>query len=543
MAALRGVSLRLERGGSLAVVGESGAGKSTLGLSIIGLAEGRAAGRIIFNGEDLLLLPEKRLRKKRWREIAIVFQNVEDALNPVMRVLDQVKEPLVAHGMMSPEEAKQRAAKALQDARLPDRTLKAYPHQLSGGEKQRVLIAMAMAGDPALLILDEPTSSLDNISRKGILDWLREQRSERAMLVLTHDLATAAALGDEIAVLYGGQILEQGPTGLILNQPRHPYTRGLLRAYPDMNRTKDLQGITGSAGWVAAGCPFAPRCTQRLAICQQEAPPLKQTDGRLLACHRGGVIPLLSIRGLTVDYDSFRAVASVDLTLYEGETLALVGPSGSGKTTLAKAVMGLVEPVEGEVSVEQKKVVRRDKGFYRRVQMVFQNPWESMSHRLSVQAIVHEPLDIQGLGTATERAAKVKQVLEEVELPSDNDFLDRYPHQLSGGELQRVAIARALVLDPKLLIADEATSRLDVSIQAKVLRLLLDIQEQRGLGMLFITHDIALARKVADRIAVMDSGSIVENNLSSELVSNPLHPCSRALINSAPSLLLDGKTE
>jgi len=533
---LHGISLELEQGRSLAVVGESGAGKSTLGLAIPGLVEGRVSGKIFFNGEDLLRFSPEQLRNKRWREISIVFQNIEDALNPVLRVLDQVKEPLVAHGLMRGEEAGRHAARMLLEAGLPERTFSSYPHQLSGGEKQRALIAMAVAGSPKLVILDEPTSSLDNISRRRILDWLNEKREERTMLVLTHDLATAATLCDEIAVLYLGRVVEYGPIGLVLSRPRHPYTYGLVRSYPSMSRSKDLQGIVGRAEVGITGCPFHPRCTQRVDVCKVEMPSLHEVDGRMLACHRGGIIPLLSIRGLSASFDGFKALNGADLALYEGETLALVGQSGSGKTTLAKAVMGLVRPSAGGVYVEEQRVERRDKGFYRKVQMIFQNPGESVSHRLSVREAVREPLDIQGIGEASEREAKVKRVLGEVELPTGKDFLDRYAHHLAGGELQRVAIARALVLDPKLLIADEATSMLDVSIQAKVLRLLLDIQEHRGLGMLFITHDIALARKVADRIAVMEAGKIVESNSSNELVRNPLHLRTQELLAAAPSV-------
>ncbi len=259
-------------------------------------------------------------------------------------------------------------------------------------------------------------------------------------------------------------------------------------------------------------------------------------QGRLVACHRGGIIPALTVRNLSKSFGSFKAVDAVSLTIDGGETLALVGQSGSGKTTLAKAITGIIEPDVGEIYLEGVKVNKRGKDFYKRVQMIFQNPGEALSHRLCVLEAVREPLEIQGIGTKEERIRKVKKVIEEVELPTSNDFLTEYPHHLSGGELQRVTIARALVLDPKVLIADEPTSFLDSSVQAKVLKLLLNLQEQRGLSMLFITHDIAVARKISDRIAVLQEGKIVEEGPSNQIVATPSHPYTISLLKAASSL-------
>jgi peptide/nickel transport system ATP-binding protein len=537
---LHGINLTLKRGESLSIVGESGGGKTTLGLSIMGLVEGTVRGEILFDGKNLAILPEKELRKIRWNRIAMVFQNVENALNPLYTALDQVSEPIVAHKIGNKEEARKRAEELLNMVSLLEARFYAYPHQLSGGEKQRVLIAMALANDPDLIILDEPTTALDALTKVEIINLIRNVCDERELtiLLLTHDLSAASMLSDRMAVLYAGRILEFGSTDALLSNPRHPYTRGLLRCYPSMTTTKDLQGIKGRMDFFDTCCPFYPRCTQSIGICREEAPKLEKTDGRFIACHRGGIIPLLEVRNMSKSFNSLKAVDSIDLTLYEGETLALVGETGSGKTTTAKTIIGLLEATEGQISLEGKRILDngRDENFYRKVQMVFQNPMESLSHRLSIQEAVREPLDIQKLGDGEQRESRVRQILEEVELPSTETFLNKYPHQLSQGEAQRVAIARALILNPKLLIADEPTSALDASTQAKVVKLLLNLQEKRGISILFITHNLALARKISDRLAVMLRGNIVEEGPSNEIVSNPLHPYTEDLLKAAPTL-------
>jgi len=539
---LYGIDLTLKRGESLSIVGESGGGKTTLGLSIMGLVEGTVRGEILFDGKNLALLPEKELRKIRWNRIAMVFQNVENALNPLYTVLDQISEPIVAHKIGNRDEAKKRAEELLNMVNLREERFYAYPHQLSGGEKQRVLIAMALANDPDLIILDEPTTALDALTKLEIINLIRNvcDKRELTILLLTHDLSAASMLSDTMAVLYAGRILEFGSTSALLSNPRHPYTRGLLRCYPSMTTTKDLQGIRGRMDFFDNGCPFYPRCTQSIGICRKETPRLEENDGRFIACHRGGIIPLLEVRNISKSFDSLKAVDSIDLTLYEGETLALVGETGSGKTTTAKIIIGLFEfnATEGQISLEGKRILDhgRDKNFYQKVQMVFQNPMGSLSHRLSVLESVREPLDIQKLGDREQRESRVQHILEEVELPSTPTFLNKYPHQLSQGEAQRVAIARALILNPKLLIADEPTSALDASTQAKVVKLLLNLQEKRGISILFITHNLALARKISDRLAVMLRGSIVEEGPSNEVVSNPLHPYTEDLLKAAPTL-------
>ncbi|NPV61744.1 MAG: ABC transporter ATP-binding protein [Methanotrichaceae archaeon] len=531
---LNGIDLSISPGDSLAIIGESGAGKSTLGLSIIGLVEGEVKGRIQLGQRDLLTLSEDEMRSLRGKEIGMVFQNVEDALNPLQEISDQVTEAMTVHGFKA--DASNRSLRLLEAVGLDRETADKFPHQMSGGEKQRALIAMALANDPQVLILDEPTASLDALTKSDILDLLRSAVAGKMALVITHDIATAAKLCNKIAVLYAGKVVETGRTEDLLSSPRHPYTRGLIRSYPNMTTTKDLQGIPGRMAHGVAGCPFHRRCTQKIEICTQQEPKLLPQKGRMIACHRGGIVPLLELDGVNISFEARRVLSDVSLTLYEGETLAVVGESGSGKTTLARAVIGLYQPDSGGITLEEKAVTKRDLDFYKTVQMIYQNPKESLSHRMNVFSLVKEPLDVQRLGSAEEKALRVKRALGEVELPADDDFLGRYPHQLSGGEAQRVAIARAMVLEPKLLIADEPTSALDASVQAKILRLLMDLQEKRGLSILFITHDLALARKVSDRLAVLHRGKIVEEGPTSAVISYPRHEYTRVLLEHASNL-------
>jgi len=529
---LNGIDLELGPGETLAIVGESGTGKTTLGLSIMRLVEGTVQGTIRFNGKNLLSLTDSDMQPIRWSQIAMAFQNANNVLNPVYTVLYQIMEPMIEHGLRSRKEARDKATELLRYFGLRENRFSAYPHQLSGGEQQRVLLAMAMSNNPELLILDEPLSSLDAASRAEVAELLKETDNHRARLVATHDLDTAGKLADRMVVLYGGKIVESGTTRDMLSNPRHPYTRALIRAYPNMTTVKDLQGIKGRMTRPVSGCPFHPRCTQAIDICSKEIPELLPTSqGREVACHRGGIITLLSTRNLSKSFGSLKAVDSVNLHIEGGETLALVGQSGSGKTTLAKTIMGLHQPTGGAVYLEDVRVGNRGKDFFRKVQMIFQNPGESLSHRLSVLEAVMEPLEIHGMETSEERKDKAIRALGEVELPQTEDFLNKYPHHLSGGEMQRVVIARALVLDPALLIADEPTAFLDASVQAKVLKLLLNLQEQRGLSMLYITHDIAAARKVSDRIAVMLDGRIIEEGPSNEIVAAPKQDYTKRLLN------------
>ena len=530
---LRGLDIHIEKGNCLALVGESGSGKTTLGLAIMGLARGSASGEISFQGKNHLKLSQEELRELRGSEMAMVFQNVEDALDPVQRIQDQIAEAITVHRSISAKNAGDMAVQHLLSVGLDIEKASMYPHQLSGGEKQRTLIAMALVNDPDLLILDEPTASLDALTKADIIGLFRSAILGRICIVITHDLSLAAALAEKIAVLYAGRIMEMGRTGDLLRNPRHPYTRGLIRSYPAMTATKDLQGILGGLVHGLPGCPFHERCTQKIDICSRQVPPQMEEDGRIIACHRGGIVPLLEIENLGLAFDSYSALRDVNISLYEGETLALVGESGSGKTTLSKVIMGLYEADTGAVILEGQIVNKWDSEFYSRVQMIFQNPKESVSHRMNVLHAVLEPMQVQKKGSHEERLQRAKEVLRMVELPDDDDFLKRYPHELSGGEVQRVAIARALALGPKLLIADEPTSALDPSVQAKIFESLDNLQDRMGLAMIFITHDIALARKVSDRMAVMYKGRIVEEGLTNEILIHPQHPYTRRLVDCA----------
>ena len=418
MQILNSIDLHLEPGDTLSLVGESGAGKTTLGLAIIGLSEGMVSGRVVFKGEDLLKISEERLRDLRGNEIVMVFQNVEDALDQVYKVEDQVAEAISVHRTWNREKVSQRVIALLQAVGLNTDKATSYPHQLSGGEKQRAMIAMALANDPKVLILDEPTASLDSVTKTEIIELLRSATAGKITLVITHDISTASKLSEKMAVLYAGKIVEMGRTEDLVANPRHPYTRGLMRSYPNMTTTKDLQGIPGRMAYGIKGCPFHERCAQKIKICSLEKPDLKEAeDGWMIACHRGGIVPLLQIRGISKSFGFRSVLDDIHLTLYEGETLALIGESGSGKTTLAKIIMGLHDSDSGEILVEETRVQRRDLGFYRIVQMIFQNPKESLSHRMNVLQLAKEPLDIHKLSRPEDRASRVKAALESVELP------------------------------------------------------------------------------------------------------------------------------
>lgn len=529
------LSLEMGEEGTLALIGESGAGKSTLCNSVMRLSEGKISGKILFDGEDINSVDIVRLKELRWKKISYVFQNVRNVLNPVHKVIDQVSEPLIASGEVSRDEARERAAYMLKRFGLKEHRFEAYQHQLSGGEQQRVLIAMALICNPKLLLLDEPLSALDAKNRTQIGELIKGIGRHHARLLVTHDLDTAARLSEELAVLYTGQIVEKGPTKELLANPRHPYTRALIRSYPNMTTTKDLQGISGKMRHNIKGCPFHERCSQAIDICSKERPLLKGGE-RKLACHRGGVVTLLKTENISKSFEKLEAVKRISIDIKFGETVALVGQSGSGKTTLAKLICGYHKADSGSVELEGAEVKKYDKAFYRDVQMVYQNPGEAISHRFDVLEALEEPLVIQKIGTKEERRAKVLKMLSEVELPAAEEFLEEYPHHLSGGELQRLSIGRALMLNPKLLIADEPTASLDASVQAKVLKLLLKLQEERGLSLLYITHDIAAARKVADRVIVMKEGQIVEKGPASEITANPKDDYTKELLSAASSL-------
>lgn len=562
------VSLDVAPGRITALVGESGSGKTTLGLACLGLLPDNAAlsGRILLDGQPIQHLPEKDLNQLRWSRLAMVFQNGVVNLNPVRRLIDQVAEPLISHRGQSPKEARGRAAQTLRDMGLDPELDRRYPHELSGGQVQRALLAMALILNPELLILDEPTAGLDAVTRVQVAEVIcRERARGKAILLITHDLELASHLADTLAVLYLGQIMEIMPGGDLLDNPGHPYTLALVRSYPSLTTTRDLGGIRGDAFYrlihrhgekdsghahvkgpqishdnghaPPGGCIFQPRCTQALEECGRQPVALEPLADHQVRCRRGGIVTLLDLQQVSKSYDQTAALHPTDLSLRAGELFCLVGETGSGKTTLAMIAAGALEPDGGRRSFAGRDLddwARQDyRSLARRLGVIYQNPAASVSHRFRVRDIVAEPLRIHG--QARNKAStleRVQQVLAEVRLPTDAEFLDRYPHELNLGALQRICLARALILEPSLVIADEPTSSLDPSVQAKVLKMLLNLQTERGLTMLFITHDLGLARKVGDRLGVMLAGRLVEVGPASQVLNQPLHPYTRKLLDS-----------
>jgi len=561
------VNLQLNPGEKLGLVGESGSGKTSLALSLVGMCEGQVQGSIKYKGEELLEKTPQQWGRIRGSRISMVRQQSGEMLTPNLPLLEQVMEPYLKDYPGQKEEARRRASTLLQKVGLESSYFQRYPYTLSGGEVQRSLIAMALVSDPELLILDEPVSSLDALTRSDILSLLDEVTREQnySVLVISHDLDTVARLADRTAVLYCGALMEAGDTKEVLQDPRHPYTRSLVRAYPTLEGIKELQGIRGEfppPDNRPGGCPFHPRCTQPLEICAHKRPRADIIENnRLLSCHRGGVIELLRCRGVTQRFKleatakssvsfgkstakkqlSLEAVKGVDLNLHEGEVYALLGESGSGKTTLGRILAGVDRPCSGEIHFRGNNINRlspkESKKTRRYLQMLFQNAGEALSHRMAVFDLVAEPLIIQEIGNHQSRKEAVNRALQWVHLPVDEDFLHRYPHHLSGGELQRVALARALVLQPKVLVADEPSASLDASVQAKIVKLLLQLQNERGFTLVLITHDLALAARAGDRVGIMHEGKIVEEGPASRILRHPQHPYSKALLQAASSSL------
>ncbi|MGW4370922.1 dipeptide ABC transporter ATP-binding protein [Nocardia takedensis] len=505
--AVAGVSLEIARGEVVALVGESGSGKSTLAQSVIGLlgADGElTSGSVTFDGTPVDLGDERVLRRLRGARVGFVPQDPGLSLNPVLRVGDQVAETLRVHGLADRRTARARAVELLADAGLdrPELRARQYPHELSGGQRQRVLIAAALIAEPDLVIADEPTSALDATVARRVLDRLAAQTAARgtAVLLITHDLAIAAERADRVIVLHEGLIVESGPSSTVLSKPRHPYTRRLLAASPSL---APFEG-------------FRPARTET-------GPPLLALDGirKRFRARGGGAVT---------------AVADVGFEVARGQTLSLVGESGSGKSTTARIAMRLTDADSGTVTFDGTPLHRlrgnRLRALRRRFQIVYQNPYASLDPRLRVSAIVDEPLRAFGVGSAAERAERVTALLEQVALPGR--FAQRRPAELSGGQRQRVAIARALALHPDLLVLDEPVSALDASVQAQILELLERLQAELDLGYLFISHDLAVVRRISDRVAVMRAGRIVESGSTAEIFDNPRHEYTRELLAAIP---------
>jgi peptide/nickel transport system ATP-binding protein len=522
--AVRGVSLQVGRGEVVALVGESGSGKTTTAHAIVHLPAAGAVTRsaaLRFDGLDLAGLTSSEWQAVRGRRIALIPQDPAVSLDPVKRVGAQVAEVLRIHRLAGRSDAQRRAIRLLDLAGIPEPALRArqYPHQLSGGMKQRVLIAAALAAGPELIVADEPTSALDVTVQKQILDHLGLLVRERntAVLLITHDLAVAADRADRVLVMQHGRIVEGGAAAEVLEEPRHPYTRALVAAAPALSDTRLLP---------------SPRVAPQIMTDDVAAPSTERADRPPLVVVRGvrKVFPAPGTRG------GIHAVDGVDLEIRHGETFALVGESGSGKSTTARLIMRLEQPSAGTLTLGGVDYTRARGAelrlLRRKFQLVYQNPYASLDPRFSVSDLIEEPLRAYRVGTRAGRQATIARLLDEVALPQS--CLRRLATEMSGGQRQRVAIARALALQPELVVLDEAVSALDVSVQAQILQLLTDLQAEYGLSYLFITHDLAVVRRIADRVAVMHRGRIVESGATSDVLMRPRNHYTRELIAAIP---------
>jgi peptide/nickel transport system ATP-binding protein len=564
------IALQIHSGEVLGLVGESGSGKTTVGMALLGHVRrgGKVGGgAIAVDGRDVSALSDDELRRLRGGVVSYIPQDPGTALNPALRIGTQLAEVLEAHASSwSEEERRQRVGEALAEVALPadEVFLRRYAHQLSGGQQQRVAIAMAFANRPKVIVCDEPTTGLDVTTQARVLETVRDLcRSHRvAALYVTHDLAVVAELADRVAVMYAGRIVESGPREAIFSAPRHPYTRRLLRAVPDIAGKRTVVGIPGRAalpGSRPEGCFFHPRCPladdeSRSAFppvtdlggghtvrCFHHAEAVQRTEpegaGQLGARTVGEEL-VLTVRDLDAHYGASHALFRIDLDVHREECLALVGESGSGKTTLARCVSGLHSDYTGQVRLRDDPLPeaarRRSREARKEIQYIFQNPYASLNPRRTIGQSIGRQLQLFYPGARADTGKRVAECLERVALSSS--AASRFPDQLSGGERQRVAIARALAAQPSVLICDEVTSALDVSVQAAIIELLGELRREMGLSMLFITHDLALIRTIADRVAVMNQGRIVEEGPVDAILTAPSADYTRELLANTPSI-------
>ena len=588
--ALSGVDLHVNPGETLGIVGESGSGKTMTALSLMGLLPqggSVSSGQIILDGQDLTKLALKEKRKLRGTKVGMIFQDPLTSLNPTMKIGLQVCEPLRVHEKLSKKEALERAVEILKRVGMPrpEVVINNYPHQLSGGMRQRVMIAMALVCKPRILIADEPTTALDVTTQMQILDLIDELRDEYKMgvILITHDLGVVAGHTDRVAVMYAGRIVETAPTKTLFTEPKHRYTSSLMAALPERalaagTKLFSIPGAPPSLTNLPVGCRFAARCLWATDECRAGYPDLSGDETHTFSCfhpvQEGDESPavlqgkldsnktdgaaedvpqishetLLDVKEASREYESagsgffkrekgvVSAVDRVSITVKKGETYGLVGESGCGKSTVGRLIAGLEPPSGGAIELDGRDLAtlkgRDAVRIHRDVQMMFQDSYAAMDPRMRIDQILAEPMSIQKTGNARQIAERIMEIIEQVGLTEE--ILDRYPHEFSGGQLQRIGFARSLTLAPDLIVADEPVSALDVSVQAQVLNLMKDLQQELGLSYLFISHDLAVVQYMADRIGVMYLGRIVEEGPASEVVKNPKHPYTKALIDSIP---------
>jgi len=589
--AVEGISYTVRAGEVVALVGESGCGKSVSSLAIMRLLAKPAGrivgGRILFEGRDLLTLTDEQMREIRGREISMIFQEPMTSLNPVLTIGFQIMEPLLMHLGMDMAAARKRASELLNMVGIPDpeRRLDQYPHQFSGGMRQRVMIAIGLACNPKLIIADEPTTALDVTIQAQILKLMKDLSRDLdiAMVIITHNLGIVARYADRVNVMYAAKMTEQGSAGGLFSKPLHPYTAGLLRSVPRLDRPRGakletIDGMPPNLLEPPQGCRFAPRCLAKVPESEAAPPPLVEVEpGHYSACVRAFEMAkvgpeglglaraslltrgekdidrtqaLLSVRGLKTHFSVssglkalgrrravVRAVDDVSFDVYKGETVGLVGESGCGKTTVGRTLLRLEAATAGTIAFAGEDVTHVTgaalKAYRRRIQVIFQDPYSSLNPRMTIGQIIAEPMLVYALQpTRAAARSRVIELLEQVGLFAY--MADRYPHELSGGQRQRVGIARALAMEPSFIVCDEPVSALDVSIQAQIINLLEDLQARLGLTFLFIAHDLAVVRHISDRVIVMYLGKVMEVADRDALYADPQHPYTRALLDAVP---------